>query len=48
MTPEQVMEWSLAAASVAGAVWIVIVVAAMAIAFVVELVEDTREWLHRT
>lgn len=48
MTPELIMRWSLAAASVAGAVWIVIVVAAMAIAFVVELVEDTREWLHRT
>ena len=45
MTPEQIMGWSLAAASVAGAVWVVIVVAT---AFVVDLVEDTREWLHRT
>lgn len=48
MTPTQVMEWSLAAASVAGAVWVVVVVAAMAIGFVSDLVEDTREWLHRT
>ena len=48
MTPEQVMAWSLAAASVAGAVWLVIAVASTAIGFVADLVEDTREWLHRT
>lgn len=48
MTPELIMSWSLAAASVAGAVWIVMVVVTMAIEFVAELVEDTREWLHRT
>ena len=48
MTPELVLDWSLAVAAVAGALLVVIMVAEAAISFVVDLVEDTREWLHRT
>lgn len=48
MTPGILGAWALSIASVAAAVWLCIVVTGVAIAFVVDLVEDTREWLHRT
>lgn len=48
MTPSLIAEWAIAIAYFSGAIIAFVVMANIFIPFVADLVEDTREWLHRS
>lgn len=48
MTAKEVMEWGIAIATLSAASLLAVVVTGIAISFVTDLWEDTREWLHRS